>query len=148
MSNKLIDLNGLSEYKTQSDLKYQDKLTAGSGININNGVVSATPVYSNTTISRPDSSPSISAGATSTVFTATRDCKISFEIQCQDLENSAKDVVVLLNGTRVYGQYQPITQKFQRIIHGFLMLKTGDVISVQNGYTKSALEFPYTVTYD
>lgn len=121
---------------------------AGSGININNGVVSATPIYSNTTISRPASSPSVSAGATSTVFTATRDCKISFEVQCQALENSAKDVFVLLNGTRVYGQFQPITQKYQRIIHGFLMLKTGDIISVQNGYTNATLEFPYTVMYD
>lgn len=148
MSNKLIDLNALSEYKDYSDLKYQDKLTAGSGININNGVVSATPVYSNTTISRPDTTPSVSARATSTVFTATRDCKIAFEIQCQTLENSAKDVLVLLNGTRVYGQFQPITQKYQRIIHGFLMLKTGDIISVQNGYTNATLEFPYTVMYD
>ena len=32
MSNKLIDLNALSDYKTQSDLKYQDKLTAGTGM--------------------------------------------------------------------------------------------------------------------
>ena len=37
MSNKLIDLNALSSYKTQSDLKYQDKLTAGSNITISNG---------------------------------------------------------------------------------------------------------------
>ena len=42
MSNKLIDLNALSSYKTQSDLKYQDKLTAGTGINITNNVISAT----------------------------------------------------------------------------------------------------------
>lgn len=40
MSNKLIDLNALSEYKTKSDLKYQDKLTAGDGIGISNGVIS------------------------------------------------------------------------------------------------------------
>lgn len=43
MSNKLIDLNALSDYKTQSDLKYQDKLTAGTGISIDaNNVISAT----------------------------------------------------------------------------------------------------------
>jgi hypothetical protein len=43
MSNKLIDLNALSSYKTQSDLKYQDKLTAGTGISIDaNNVISAT----------------------------------------------------------------------------------------------------------
>ena len=43
MSNKLIDLNALSEYKDYSDLKYQDKLTAGTGISIDaNNVISAT----------------------------------------------------------------------------------------------------------
>jgi len=40
MSNKLIDLNALSEYKTKSDLKYQDKLTAGDGIGITSGTIS------------------------------------------------------------------------------------------------------------
>lgn len=43
MSNKLIDLSGLQEFKTQSDLKYQDKLTAGSNISISNDVISANP---------------------------------------------------------------------------------------------------------
>lgn len=43
MSNKLIDLNALSEYKTSSDAKYQDKLTAGSSITISNNIISATP---------------------------------------------------------------------------------------------------------
>lgn len=42
MSNKLIDLNALSTYKTSSDAKYQDKLTAGAGISISNNVISAT----------------------------------------------------------------------------------------------------------
>lgn len=43
MSNKLIDLNALSEYKDYSDAKYQDKLTAGTGISIDaNNVISAT----------------------------------------------------------------------------------------------------------
>jgi len=43
MSNKLVDLSALGEFKTQSDLKYQDKLTAGTGISIDaNNVISAT----------------------------------------------------------------------------------------------------------
>lgn len=43
MSNKLIDLSALSDYKTRSDAKYQDKLTAGTGISIDaNNVISAT----------------------------------------------------------------------------------------------------------
>lgn len=40
MSNKLIDLNALQAYKTSSDAKYQDKLTAGDGIGISNGEIS------------------------------------------------------------------------------------------------------------
>ena len=121
--------------------------SAGSGIDITSGVVSATPVYSNTTISRPSSSPTVAANSTNIVFTAIRDCKISFEVQCQNTSNTAADVFVFLNGSRVYGQFQPVTQKYMRIIHGFLMLKTGDVISVQNGYS-FVLEFGYSIMYD
>lgn len=51
MSNKLVDLNALSEYKTKSDLKYQDKLTAGSSISISNNVISATPTCVTNTLS-------------------------------------------------------------------------------------------------
>lgn len=46
MSNKLIDLTALSSYKTQSDLKYQDKLTAGNNISISNNVISTAPYFS------------------------------------------------------------------------------------------------------
>ena len=42
MSNKLINLSRLQDFKTNSDLKYQDKLTAGSNISIANNVISAT----------------------------------------------------------------------------------------------------------
>lgn len=42
MSNKLIDLSALSEYKDYSDLKYQDKLTAGTGITISSNTISVT----------------------------------------------------------------------------------------------------------
>ena len=42
MSNKLIDLSGLSEFKDYSELKYQDKLTAGTGISLNGATISVT----------------------------------------------------------------------------------------------------------
>ena len=45
MSNKLIDLSALSTYKTQSDAKYQDKLTAGDSISISNNVISVAPTF-------------------------------------------------------------------------------------------------------
>ena len=61
MSNKLINLTGLQEFKTDSDLKYQGKLTAGSNISIANDVISANP-YGVTYVAVKDSgSQSISA---------------------------------------------------------------------------------------
>lgn len=64
MSDKLIDLNALSAYKTRSDVKYQDKLTAGNGITINGNTISATPI-------NPTYTPLVTSGsksvATSTV---------------------------------------------------------------------------------
>jgi hypothetical protein len=45
MSKKLIDLTGLSAYKTSSDAKYQDKLTAGNCIFLNSNVISAGSTY-------------------------------------------------------------------------------------------------------
>ncbi|MBQ1570230.1 MAG: hypothetical protein IIZ78_03815 [Clostridiales bacterium] len=42
MSNKLIDFNALSSYKTQSDLKYQDKISAGTGITLTGTTISVT----------------------------------------------------------------------------------------------------------
>lgn len=43
MSNKLIALPQLQQYKTYADLKYQDKLTAGNDISIVNKIISAKP---------------------------------------------------------------------------------------------------------
>ena len=43
MSNKLIALPQLQQYKTYADLKYQDKLTAGNDISIINKIISAKP---------------------------------------------------------------------------------------------------------
>ena len=53
MSNKLIDLNALSAYKTSSDTEYQDKLTAGAGITISGNTISASsgPTHSGDLIS-------------------------------------------------------------------------------------------------
>ena len=51
MSNKIVDLDALSEYKTKADQKYQDKLTAGDSITINNDVISVTPYYSGNVLS-------------------------------------------------------------------------------------------------
>lgn len=45
MSNKIIDLGALSEYKSKSDLIYQNKLIAGDSITLNNDVISATPNF-------------------------------------------------------------------------------------------------------
>lgn len=51
MSNKLIDLNALSAYKTSSDAKYQDKLTAGDNISLTNNVISVSPTFADVALS-------------------------------------------------------------------------------------------------
>lgn len=53
MSDKLISLTQLQEYKTHADAKYQDKLTAGNNITISNNVISTieTPTRSGTIVS-------------------------------------------------------------------------------------------------
>ena len=121
--------------------------SAGSGIDITSGVISATPVFGNTNTTSI-ATTSISAGSSdTTVYTATRNCKMTIEIQCQGTTTSAADLAVKLNGTRVYSQYMPVSTKFMRILHGFLMLKSGDVLSVNNPYS-FAIEVPYTIMYD
>ena len=61
MSNKLVDLSALSEYKTQSDAKYQDKLTAGAGITISSNTISASgsPTYSGNILTGSKSVPTL-----------------------------------------------------------------------------------------
>ena len=121
--------------------------SAGSGIDITSGVISATPVYGNTNTSFYGGM-TVNASSTNIIFTAIRNCKMSLEIQCQGTTTTAADIFVYLNGTRVYGQYMPVSTKYMRVLHGFLMLKTGDVVSVKNGYSAFTLEVPYTIMYD
>lgn len=54
MANKLIRLPQLQRFKAKADAKYQNKLTAGSNITINNNVISAsgTPTYFETSLGR------------------------------------------------------------------------------------------------
>lgn len=61
MSDKLIDLTRLQTYKTYSDAKYQNKITAGSNINISGNVISRSgaPTYvplPSSTVSVPNNS--------------------------------------------------------------------------------------------
>lgn len=50
MAEKLIRLPQLATFKQQADLKYQDKLTAGSNITISDNTISATDTtYSDAT---------------------------------------------------------------------------------------------------
>lgn len=63
MSNKLIGLNQLQEFKTQSDAKYQDKLTAGSNITISNNVISASISVPTYVAVKDSGSQNVSAGS-------------------------------------------------------------------------------------
>lgn len=168
MRNKLIDLNALSSYKTQSDLKYQDKLTAGTNItingntisatgtlyqagasiSINNGVISATPVFENghnTYI--PGNQATVPAGTTANIYTAVRNCKFYFSIQVQGTTNTAKNTKVYINSLEVFSQYAAPSLKYTRIMHGALLLSAGDVVSVENQYGFD-FEIPISIFYE
>lgn len=85
MSNELIDLSGLSEFKAKSDLKYQNKLTVGSGISLNNDVISVTPYYSGDLLSGSKSiGTSITQIGTLTLLPGTYYLKFT----CQFAQNS------------------------------------------------------------
>ena len=120
--------------------------SAGDSISLNNGVISATPVFENGHGTRT-SGTVVSPQTTSTVYTATRNCKFYFDVQCQGTDSTARDSKVYLNNVEVYTQYAPVTTKFTRIIHGALMLSAGDVVSVLNPYSFD-FEIPYTVFYE
>lgn len=169
MSNSLIDLNALSTYKDYSDLKYQDKLTAGTGISIsnnvisatgggsytagdgisiNNGVISATPSFENghsVYISGGDNK--VLAGTTGTICTATRNCRFYFSIQVQGTDSTARTTKVFLNNVEIYSQYDAPSRRYTRIIHGAVILSAGDVVTVQNPYSFD-FEVPSTIFYE
>ena len=123
--------------------------TAGDSISLNNGVISATPVFQSVHNTHTSgSSTAIAANAIgATVYTATRNCKFYFEVQVQDTTTSAKDVIVYLNGVRVYSQFTEVSRKYTRIMHGALLLSAGDVVTIDNGYS-FALEIPRTICYE
>lgn len=120
--------------------------SAGDSISLNNGVISAAPVFENGH-GTATTGTVISSQTTSNVYTATRNCKFYFSLQCQGTDSTARDCKVYLNNIEVYSQYAPVSTKFTRIMHGALMLSAGDVVSVLNPYSFN-LEIPYTVFYE
>jgi hypothetical protein len=122
--------------------------SAGDSISLNNGVISATPVFENGHSSYSGgSSTAIPANSTTTAYTATRNCKFYFSIQCQGTDSSAKTCKVYLNNVEVYSQYTPVTTKYTRIIHGALILSSGDVVKIENPYG-FAFEVPQSIFYE
>lgn len=111
--------------------------SAGDNINLNNNVISAdlTSVYDNSHADPAGDSHYVSCptGSTTTIFTATRNCKLTISLQVNDAVNSGKNARINLNGAEAYSFYSTAI-KWQRIGHAFLLLKTGDVVSVYNDY--------------
>lgn len=120
--------------------------SAGDSISLNNGVISATPVFENGhgTLT---TGTSISAQTTSNFYTAIRNCKFYFSVQCQGTDSTPRDCKVYLNNVEVYSQFAPVSTKYTRIMHGALMLSAGDVVSILNPYGFN-IEIPYTVFYE
>ena len=122
--------------------------TAGASISLNNGVISATPVFENThSYSGPGGDHKALAGTTTTIFTATRNCKFYFSIQVQNTDNTARTSKVYLNGVEAYSQYAAPSLKYERIMHGALILSAGDEVSILNPYSFD-FEVPCAAFYE
>lgn len=122
--------------------------SAGASVSLNNGVISATPVFENGHSSHVSGSQTeCAANTTTTLYTAVRNCKFYFSIQVQGTTTTAADLNVYLNSVEVYSQYAAPSLKYTRIMHGALLLSAGDVVSIENPYS-FALEVPYTVFYE
>lgn len=120
--------------------------SAGDSISISNNVISATPVFENGHSSYVTGTR-ITAGTTANVYTATRNCKLYISVQVQGTTTTAADSFVYLNGVTVFSQYAAPSLKYERIIHGSLMLSAGDVVSYMNPYSFD-VEVPYSVFYE
>ena len=120
--------------------------SAGDSISLNNGVISATPVFENGHSSYVTGTR-ITAGTTSNIYTAVRNCKLYISVQVQGTATTAADSFVYLNGVTVFSQYAAPSLKYERIIHGSLILSAGDVVSYMNPYSFD-VEVPYTVFYE
>ena len=89
MSNKLIALTQLQQYKGYADLKYQDKLTAGSDISIINNVISAKPTLVTTADLNITGSVSTSSGTITKLGEVTLQPGIyAFILTCSFAENA------------------------------------------------------------
>lgn len=122
--------------------------TAGSSISLNNGVISATPVFQNGHSAYSSGGDNtVQGGTTGTIFTATRNCKFYFSVQVQNTTSTSKTTRVYLNNVEVYSQYAAPSLKYERIMHGALILSAGDVVTIENPYSFD-FEVPNTVFYE
>jgi hypothetical protein len=122
--------------------------TAGASISLNNGVISATPVFQNGhSISISGGDNKVSANTTKDIYTATRNCKFYFNVQCQNTDTTARTTKVYLNSVEVYSQYVSVSTRYTRILNGCLILSAGDVVSIQNPYGFE-FEVPCAVFYE
>lgn len=111
--------------------------SAGSNITISNGVISAdlTSVYNNShATGAGDNHILCPARDTTTVFTATRNCKLTISLQMNDTNSGNHSARIYLNGVEAYSFFTGATVKWQRIGQALLMVSAGDVVSVNNDY--------------
>lgn len=95
-------------------------------------------VYGNADIT----STSITAqvNTTTTIYTATGNCKVYLSVQTNhDGENVAKDVVLYMNGTNILSAHiDPSTiVKYSRFMTATLLMEAGDVLSINNPFSST-----------
>lgn len=135
MSNKLIDISALSTYKTNADAKYQDKLTAGNCISLNNNVASAGASFTDCNFSNV----SIANATTVTAASLTlQPGNYIFMYACQFSSNSSgyrRCMIVPSGGTTI--------NDYRKAVNGYL--SNTCIVAM---FQVSAADYPNGRTYE
>lgn len=88
------------------------------------------------------------ANATTTIYTATGNCKVYVNAETKDnAETNAADVNLKINGNDVLSSRQAPANvpKYFRILSSTVLMEAGDVLSIQNKFASTGLQGSYRV---
>lgn len=88
------------------------------------------------------------ANATTTIYTATGNCKVYVNAETKDnAETNAADVNLKINGNDVLSSRQAPANvpKYFRILSSTVLMEAGDVLSIQNKFASTGLQGNYRV---
>ena len=89
------------------------------------------------------------ANATTTIYTATENCKVYISAELKTItENTNGDINLKMNGTSILsGRCNPSLQtvSYPRVIIATVLMEAGDVLSIQNPFSSTVIQGSYKV---